>query len=281
MKTLIVQGLCEDNISASDLKQFWKPCMATVKQWAELNGYDYRYFSDKRNDDFDVTSWNLNYRRQNEITTTKNQFRKLQWMDGWTDYDWLFWVDSDCYIYGNPMPFNFENSRKPTLWFLNNEITLKRWHRPNMSVWGGNQLLVQDAVDWARYQFEHPWDQDEIVQALRCFNKYPTTKDAPPERVLDHGLRYTTEIPAFTEEIFMIGFTQSKLGNTVKLLEEGMGFSSIGKGARSWTADSIIHFGGVNKLRDLTRFRAWKAYMAYIGETAPKDYDDDFTYNEI
>ena len=280
MKTLIVQGLTEDIINPAELKQFWKPCMETVKQWAKINGWDYRYFSGKRNDDFDVSAWNINTRGDRK-ERTKYQFYKLQWMDGWNDYDSVFWIDADCYIFGNPMPFGFRDSPKPTLWFLNNEVVLKRWHRPNMSVWGGNQDLVQDAIDWARFQFEHPWDQDEMVQALRCINKYLVVDGAPPEKTYDYGLRFSTDLPTLTEEIFMMAFTQSKLGKTVQMHEEGTGFSSIGKGARSWTADSILHFGGTHKLRNLTRFRAWKAYMAYISESAPKNYEEEISYNEV
>ena len=44
-KVLIVQGLTENNIKPISLKQFWYPCMATVKRWAERSGFDYKYFS--------------------------------------------------------------------------------------------------------------------------------------------------------------------------------------------------------------------------------------------
>ena len=44
---------------------------------------------------------------------------------------------------------------------------LGRWKRPNMSTWGGKQSEVQKAIDWARYQFEHPDDQDPLLQVLK------------------------------------------------------------------------------------------------------------------
>jgi len=279
MKTLIVQGLSENNILPNELKLFWKPCMATVKQWAELNGWDYKYFSDKRNDEFDVTSWNLRYNRENEISLTKNQFRKFQWMDGWTDYDWVFWIDSDCYIYGNPEPFSFKIAPTPFLWFLNNEVVLGRWHRPNMSIWGGPQKLVQDAIDWARYQFEHPDDQHEIVQTLRCLNRYSSYH----KMRFENDLRANWSVHNFTEEIFMIGYTNSRINKSVVLIQEGSEFSGIGKAPASWIPDSIIHFGGSHKQRDLSRFRAYKAYMAYLGNLAPtkKDFDSAPSYQNL
>ena len=279
MKVLIVQGINESNINPVQLKQLWYPCMATVKSWAKRNSFDYKYFTSRCNDDFDVTSWNLNYRRQNEITTTKNQYHKLQWMDGWTDYDYVLWLDSDCYVYGNPAPFSMGLNPKPTLNFMHNEVVLKRWHSPNMSIWGGDQKLVQDAIDWARHQFDHPDDQHEIVQTLRCLNRYPIEYPL----FYDDGLRQNISIDNFTEELFMIGYTHSRIGDTVRLFTEGAGFSAIGAASRTWTADSIIHFGGVTKLRELTRFRAYIAYLAYIGQEAPTDenHNDNLTYQKL
>tara|TARA_B100000519_G_scaffold30747_1_gene21422 strand:+ start:2050 stop:2910 length:861 start_codon:yes stop_codon:yes gene_type:complete len=270
-KVLIVQGLTEKNIEPTLLKQFWHPCMATVKRWAERSGFVYKYFSDRRNEEFDITPWNTK-RRADRDQTTINQFHKLQWMDGWSDYDFVFWIDSDCYAWGDPQFQIFSTVTNPSLLFLyNDEVVLRRWRRPVMSIWGGHQSKVQEAVDWARYQFENPDDQDEIVQALRCLNRYPLTND-------DNLKGMASDL---TEEVFMIGYTHPREDESIIFLTEGQKFTSIGKSSGSWTHDSFVHFGGDTKHRQLTRFRAYLAYMAHISQATPKDYGDEWSYEHI
>lgn len=261
MKTLIVQGLCENNVGPNQLKNFWYPCMATVKRWAKNREFDYKYFSDKVNNDFNIKSLNIKTKDNGyHNQTTQNQFYKFQWMNGWSDYDHVFWVDSDCYVWGDPTIFRLGWFHRPTLYFLhNNKRYVARWYRPNMSLWGGNQELVQEAIDWVRYQFEHPNDQHEIVQTLCCLNKYPKSDDS----LLD-----------ITEEVFMMGYTHSRINKSVKLFKEGTDFSALGSHEMTWKPNTFIHMSGFSKQRQLNKFRAYIAYLKFLNHSIEPDFND-------
>ena len=90
------------------------------------------------------------------------------------------------------------------------KLFYERWRRPVMSIWGGNQSEVQKAVDWARYQFENPDDQDDIVQALRCLNRYSLTND-------DNLKGMASDL---TEEVFMIDYTHPREDESIIFLTE-------------------------------------------------------------
>ena len=266
MKMLIVQGLTIDNISAIDLKNFWKPCMDGVQHWAKKRGWDYKLFTKPINDDFNISTWDQRLIPDREIAT-QNQFYKFQWMDGWTEYDHVIWLDADCLIYGDPSPFELgkfaHHPAAVSCNFLISRTMLGRWIRPEMSIWGGRQSEVQKAIDWARYQFEHPDDQDPLLRVIRTLNSAPIDNPDDEHFGLD-----------FTEEIFLSAYTHSRIGNGVNLMEQNVGFSgSFGSRgelrADTWQPDTIIHIGGPNKHQKLSKIRAYRAYMAYISKEHP------------
>lgn len=277
MKTLIVQGICQNNINEVELKQFWIPCMLTVQKWAEMNGWDYKFFNHPllKNHPFDISSWGQTLRGGTE-ELTQNQFYKFQWMNGWSDYDYVWWLDADCYIYGNPAIWgDFIDG----CYFGNHQILQHRWKRPRMSIWGGVQTEVQRAIDWAVTQFDHPDEQDEILQALRCLNKYPAIKYEYTTR--GHLITIPEEGALnvkFTEEIMMAAYTHPREGRGVHV---GDAPSHVQGGDEadtgSWREDTIIHFSGKDKYNRLTRFRAYKAYMGYV---ATEGMDSKF-YTEM
>ena len=251
MKVLIVQGICTDNVPPGEMKNFWNPCMDTVRKWAGNRGWDYKLFTERRNDDFNISTWEQ-FLIPGRETISQNQFYKFQWMDGWDNYDHVYWLDSDCYIYGDPAPFALDiRSNHPAMSscnFLNSSTLLGRWKRPNMSTWGGKQSEVQKAIDWARYQFEHPDDQEPLLQVLKTINSTPCGDD---HCILN-----------FTEEILLAAYTHPREGAGVNIVPFDEGFSA--SGTDSWKPDTIVHFGGANKLRKLTKLRVYRAYMGYL-----------------
>ena len=115
MKVLIVQGICMEYVHPGEMKNFWDQCMKTVSEWATRRGWDYKLFTEARNDDFNISTWQQSLIPGRE-TISQNQFYKFQWMDGWDNYDHVYWIDSDCYIYGDPNPFDLNsNSNHPAM----------------------------------------------------------------------------------------------------------------------------------------------------------------------
>ena len=45
----VVQGLQTDNVIKAELRDFWIPCMNTVKSWAERNDWSYHFFNESIN----------------------------------------------------------------------------------------------------------------------------------------------------------------------------------------------------------------------------------------
>lgn len=233
--------------------------MQTVKAWATRNGYDYQFFHQPRTvaphdpQSFDISSWDQTLILGRE-QLSQNQFYKLQWMNDWSGYDYVWWIDADCYIWGNPPIFGYQTkSDSPVSVSCNfgwHSTIQGRWKRPNMSVWGGLQKEVQRAIDWARTQFENPATQDEILQTIRTLNRYP---------IIIGDKSFTQQ---FTEEIFMAAYTHPREGNGVQVREPSHHVQ--GRDPETWKPDTIVHMGGANKPMKLTRLRAYIAYMAHI-----------------
>lgn len=261
MRHLIVQGLVWSNFTDAELQSFWIPCMRTVKAWATRNGYDYQFFHQPKtiapHDPlaFDISTWDQMLMLGREVLT-QNQFYKLQWMNDWSGYDYVWWLDADCYIWGNPLIFGIqEYSSSMTSVSCNfgwHSTIQGRWKRPNMSVWGGLQKEVQRAIDWARTQFQNPTEQGEILQTIRILNRYPIITG-------DSSLRQQ-----FTEEIFMAAYTHPREGRGVQVREPSSHVQ--GQYPDTWKPDAIVHLGGANKIKQLTQLRAYIAYMEYISK---------------
>ena len=254
LRTLIVQGIVKTNIEDAMYQEFWKPCMVTVQKWAKINGWDYKFFDSARSNEFDLGELEGTKYINNRQAVTQTQFFKFQWMDGWTEYDRVYWLDADCYIYGHPLLFA-HGTREDTgkLNFCKTELILGRYWRPYMAAWGGSTKLVQQAIDWVKYQFEHPDDQDELLTVLRRLNRDHNDNLSDEQRV------------EFTEEIMLSAYTNNpQYSPHVELWSRNTRYFVMGRENGLWRHNQLIHFGGPEKYHQLNKFRAWKAYMAYI-----------------
>ena len=238
MKTLIVQGICKDNISSYEWETFWVPCMKSVKSWADRSGFDYKLYTERLDDTFDVEAW---FPEAN-LQQYENVFYKFQWMKDcsrpYSPYDYVFWLDSDILVWGNPfLP------EEQDLFFMHMDRVMNKWAKPNMSIFGGRTFNVRQYVDWADNVFHYNCPEPALVT---CFKE----------------LCKVQLIPYMTEEYFSTAYTEE---HAVRLFDyKDCTFAqdwNLQRTLGSWSKDMFYHLNGVNKV---AKFQRIMAYIMYV-----------------
>lgn len=248
MKKLIVQGICRDNVSDWEWKNFWSPAMASVRKWAEKRGHDYKLFLEPTGDDWNADEWFP----EAKLGYFKNVYYKFQWMKGWDEYDQVYWLDSDILIWGDP-----DLPQEEDLFFMktNRPLIMDRWIHPNMSIWGGLQSRVSHFVSWADDVFHYRKTEPAL---LTCFKE----------------LTKAGIIPQLTEERFAAVYVEEfKQKNWVMIYDyyDNLFAQNFRPTEESgiWKPDTFYHLGGENKVAKLQRMLSFITYVQSSAKFKP------------
>ena len=248
----VVQGLQTDNVIKAELRDFWIPCMNTVKSWAERNDWSYHFFNESINS-YDVqTILQVPYRVR-DSRTRSGQFYKLQWVASLCDqYDEILWLDSDIYIWGNPhLPQNEFHNLK--CMYTRHVLA---WRRPNFSIFWSSSDTIREMNEWNNRMLFNPSERGEIYSCLLTLAQHDCLEDRNE----------------FTEEVSFIDWTETH-ADRVTIIPYKTERHPNSKWDWAYTGrylievckpDSFLHVSDHPKQNLLQRFLAYKAYHAYL-----------------
>ena len=255
----VVQGIQLNNIRKGELAAFWIPCMESVKRWAEENDWDYHCFHSA------LDSWDtedlLNIKHRKDKITRNGQFYKWQWVNSVCDqYDEILWLDSDIYVWGNPvLPLTGSRKIDNNIFKCMNTSQVVVWTRPNLSIFWSSSKTIRELHDWNVRMLNNPSERGEIYSCLLTLARHGFSKD------------FMTD---FTEEVALIDWVENNQDRVYIYPYERPNDLSIkcdwaydGEAIfEACTPDSFLHFTGIFKQRMFQKFRAYKAYEAQLSK---------------
>ena len=249
MKIGIIQALDISNVSDYQRKYFWQPCTDSVRDWAKKWGYGYHFYDSPVLPEAQSA---LNVQWDAQEKTREAQFNKFAWMRNQVNnYDMLFWVDADIYVWGCPpsrvlLSGDATVTQFSALYYntvLNDEHS---WKRVNLSMFLAPSSLIVETANWMERMTFNPEQRSAYYTTfLMCCQKLNID---------------------FTEEIaFSAWYHENK---------DRCYLHDVSSGKNEWYVvpkffnyvshkDSFNHFMGYNKFRDKQRFDAYRAYLAY------------------
>jgi len=255
----VVQGLQLNNIRNGELAAFWIPCMESVKRWAEQNDWSYHFF-DSAIDSFDTEDL-LNLKHSSDKTIRNGQYYKWQWVNSVCDqYDEVLWLDSDIYVWGNPvLPGTVKVHIKDFDVFkcMNTRKALA-WDRPNLSIFWSSSKTIRELYSWNERMLNNPSERGDIYSCLLTLSRCGYTGG------------FMTD---FTEEVALIDWVENNSDRARLFQYERAELPNI---KCDWaydgryllevcTPDSFLHISDNPKQNLLQRFLAYKAYLAHLG----------------
>ena len=262
LKQAVVQGFTIEHMGKNEFELFWTHCFKSVKKWATSNDMDYHFF-DKPIDPYD-TSDLLNVSHEWRDAQARNAtYYRWQWVSSLSDqYDVVYWIDGDTYVWGNPPPpptnkkqlnhFNCMQCQK----VADIPHLSKGWNRPNLSIFWGSPEVLREINDWYLKVLFNPSERNDLFITLKTLSES------------------TKLVSDFTSEIALTAWIYENSDRTMLHPYICSLFPDVDT---HWAydseailemcrPDSFLHFGGSHKVRHWQKFLAYRAYLSQISK---------------
>ena len=243
MKTLVAQLWDDPEVIGNykgentEVDKFWKPCMATVKGWAEENGWDYKRYTFAELEPLlpDLSSV------EHLMKTNWNRvcISKIGMLNN-PNYDKIIVMDADIYIYGNPQlgdaTFGVWTEDR---WFPNHRFPVLAY--PQGGLYYSN--CGPDIYQWCYNQFTNPCREFEFIKL--CYEM---------KNKSERYIKFYGEM-GFGEQAVLCAYVNTHEHENIDIHVKFSGGQVFAKPNR------FIHIDGENKNKNLEKFKALLLYQ--------------------